>query len=249
MRTLLDDKEMQDVDRGSRALTTVLQGRQPPPAAAPFGPVHIDWEYLLHRRPIVLKHCPTLPAYLLLPEIRNFHSTIEDLTSQVLFETLWRTGARISEALALTRDSFDLDPRSAYVSLESLKRRGRPRRGKRTKPLRMVPVRDDRFIHLLKTYFASARLRARGRLFPFTRQAADARLRTLLKRYAAAGRSPSIATSSHTYRHSFAVNCVLQGTPVNILQGWMGHADIESTAIYTQVLNAETGHLMARIEF
>lgn len=74
-------------------------------------------------------------------------------------------------------------------------------------------------------------------------------MRTVLKQYSAAQGPLSIAVSCHTWRHSFAVNCVLHGTPLTVLQGWLGHAHIESTAIYTQVLTAETGHLMAGIEF
>jgi integrase/recombinase XerD len=47
-------------------------------------------------------------------------------------------------------------------------------------------------------------------------------------------------------RHGFAVDAVLNGVPLNILQRWMGHARMETTAIYASVLGEEERSLARR---
>ncbi len=212
-------------------------------------PASIDWGYLIERRTAVLQHAPDFPPYLLLPEVRALLASVHQANSRLLYSTLWHTGARISEALDLTRASFELDNQGAFVSLTTLKRRGRPRKGISRVPARRVPLRDPRYLDLVARYFATERPNADARLFPITRQAADARLRTIVRAYAAEHGALSIPISCHTFRHSFAVNCILHGRPLPILQGWLGHAHIESTVIYAQVLATETDHLMADVEF
>lgn len=40
-------------------------------------------------------------------------------------------------------------------------------------------------------------------------------------------------------RHAFGVDGTQTGVPLNLIQRWLGHADIETTAIYTDVLGEE----------
>jgi site-specific recombinase XerD len=87
-------------------------------------------------------------------------------------------------------------------------------------------------------------VRRQARFFPVTRSAINKRLERLT-----APLNLTVPVSPHTFRHSFAVNAVLHGTPLPVLQGWLGHADIASTLIYTRVLTLETHHLMRRIQF
>lgn len=47
-------------------------------------------------------------------------------------------------------------------------------------------------------------------------------------------------------RHAFAVEAVLREVPSNILQRWMGHARLETTAIYADVLGEEERNLASR---
>lgn len=210
----------------------------------------IDWEYLVARRPVVLKHS-TLPPYLLLPEIRKLLAVVKHANHHLLLSTLWHTGGRISEILALTPSSFDLDPRGSYVSLTTLKQRGRPRRGALSqRPARMVPIVDPVYVRELETYFATYGLKRHERLWPITRHAAAKRLQVAAVELRDAGGPDLVGEiSPHTFRHSFAVNAILHGVPLTVAQAWLGHANLSSTAIYTQVLAAETGHLMQVVEF
>ncbi len=51
-----------------------------------------------------------LPKYLLAPEVSALLHYVPDLRRKMLLATLWNTGARINEALALTRGIFRSRP-------------------------------------------------------------------------------------------------------------------------------------------
>ncbi len=48
-------------------------------------------------------------------------------------------------------------------------------------------------------------------------------------------------------RHGFAVASLMKGVPLPILQQWMGHASLETTAIYTQIFGAEEREFACRL--
>ena len=66
-----------------------------------------------------------LPKYLLAPEISALLHFMPDLRRKMLFTTLWNTGARISEALDLTKGDFLSSTRS-YSWPRSSSARKRP---------------------------------------------------------------------------------------------------------------------------
>ncbi len=63
-----------------------------------------------------------LPKYLLAPEVSALLHYVPDLRRKMLLATLWNTGARINEALALTRGIFAHAP-YPFVQLATLKQR------------------------------------------------------------------------------------------------------------------------------
>ncbi len=222
---------------------TELTALEAPATTTPLSIIDIDWALLLEQRPAVLAHCE-LPNYLLLPEVHQLLDAVSHDNLLLMINTLWHTGARISECLALTAGSFKLDARQPYVSLQTLKRRGRPSR-RASKP-RLVPISDQAFIRQLTRYIKTHRIRPAQRLFTITRGAVNKRLDRLGTTLPV---DATIRFTPHTFRHSFAVNAILHGTPLPVVQNWLGHADIKSTLVYTQVLSLETYHLMQRIQF
>lgn len=68
-------------------------------------PVAIDYPAALALRQMALVQVD-LPKYLLAPEVSALLHYVPDLHRKMLLATLWNTGARINEALSLTRTDF-----------------------------------------------------------------------------------------------------------------------------------------------
>ncbi|EPH2597847.1 phage integrase family protein, partial [Klebsiella pneumoniae] len=85
-------------------------------------PLTIDYQAALALRQMALVQ-DELPKYLLAPEVSALLHYVPDLHRKILLATLWNTGARINEALALTRGDFSLAPPYPFVQLATLKQR------------------------------------------------------------------------------------------------------------------------------
>jgi integrase/recombinase XerD len=146
-----------------------------------------------------------------------------------LLETLYATGLRVSELVAL--------PASAA-------RHGQPMlviRGKGNKE-RLVPLNDaarQAMAAWLALYAEGARGGAGPWLFPssgdsghLTRQHFARELKALAS---AAGLRPD-KVSPHVLRHAFASHLLHNGADLRAVQMLLGHADISTTQIYTHVL-------------
>jgi len=105
-----------------------------------------------------------LPKYLLAPGVSALLHYVPDLRRKMRLVTLWNTGARINEALALTRGDFSLTPPYPFVQLAPLKQRtekaartaGRMPAGQQTP--RMVPLSDSWYVSQLQTMVATLKI-------------------------------------------------------------------------------------------
>jgi integrase/recombinase XerD len=149
------------------------------------------------------------------------------LRDRALLETLYGTGARISEAVGLDVDDLDLD--TGLVTLHG--------KGGRT---RLVPV-GGYASRALDAYLVRGRpaLAAAGRGTPavflnhrgarLSRQSAW----TVLSRAASATGLDGV--SPHTLRHSFATHLLDGGADIRVVQELLGHASVTTTQVYTLV--------------
>jgi len=156
------------------------------------------------------------------------HAVYAALRDAAIFELLYSTGARISEAAGLTRRQVDLISGVARVRGKGKKERlcalGRPA------------------LHALEKAFAVAELlwpeSAKdaspiflnlhgGRLTPRSME------RTMKVWLAAAGLPAEI--TPHKLRHSFATHLLDAGADLRSVQELLGHASLTTTQIYTQV--------------
>jgi integrase/recombinase XerD len=139
--------------------------------------------------------------------------------------TLALTGARISEVLALTADR--LDQSEGTIILETLKRR---RKGL----FRAVPVPRE-LLSYLAAIHDFPRHALRQRLWKFSRPTAWRRVRGVM---VAAGVGPS-QSKPKALRHAFAVEAVQQRIALSLIKKWLGHAKIETTALYAEPVGEE----------
>jgi integrase/recombinase XerD len=156
-----------------------------------------------------------------------------------LLETLYASGMRVSELVALPSSAARADLRALIV------------RGKGNKE-RMVPLTArsreaiSRYVALRREHEGKA---PSGQwLFPsfgesgtLTRQAFARELKDL----SAAAGIPASRVSPHVLRHAFASHLLQNGADLRIVQQLLGHADISTTQIYTHVLEERLRALVA----
>lgn len=160
--------------------------------------------------------------------------------TRTLCLTLTYTGCRISEALALTAQRVDLEGRA--LVFETLKKRQRGVYRAVPVPAAVLDALD--LVHGVR----EAQKRRNGgqgvRLWPWARSTAWLRLRRLMQ---AAGIAEGPHRSPKGLRHGYGVHAITSGVPLNMLQKWMGHAQLETTAIYANALGAEEQGIAARM--
>lgn len=230
------------------SLPTIHQDVRPlaglPPAA-----VQIDWAYWQAVRPRLFDEQPEAPKYLLMPEVRTLLSVVDDDAHRLLFDTLWHTGARISEALQMTPAHF-VSAGAPYARVPRSKRRaGRPSR-KQAPSHRAVPIEDGQYLRDLSRFITSHKIRQDRRLWAISRQSADNWIKDAAVRAREVDPAfPAFPISCHTLRHSFAVNALLHYRPLRIVQQWLGHRSAKTTAIYTAIFLVDTTPFMRGVGY
>jgi integrase len=149
---------------------------------------------------------------------------------QALFAlTLAWTGARVSEVLALSPQSFQVE--SGLVALRTLKRRRHS--------VREVPIPPWLMTALDRHFGISTAQRnaetARRRLWPRHRVTGWRIVKHVMMLSQLVGRG----ASPRGLRHSFGVGTLQAGVPLNLVQRWLGHARISTTALYADAAGPE----------
>ena len=160
------------------------------------------------------------------------------LRDRAMLETLYATGLRVSELVALGLSGLSLEMGVVRVM------------GKGGKE-RLVPLGEEA-AEWLKRYAAQARPellsgRASDAVFVTRRGGAMTRQAFwhLIKRHAGrAGIDKPL--SPHTLRHAFATHLLNHGADLRVVQMLLGHSDISTTQIYTHVALERLKQLHAR---
>ena len=160
------------------------------------------------------------------------------LRDRAMLETLYATGLRVSELVALK--SRDVNMEAGFLLTM----------GKGEKE-RLVPLGEEAvsWVQRYQREARSALLKSKncdamfvtGRGAGMTRQA----FWHLIKRY---GRSaiPGKLLSPHVLRHAFATHLINHGADLRVVQMLLGHADISTTQIYTHVARERLKALHAK---
>jgi integrase/recombinase XerD len=144
--------------------------------------------------------------------------------------TLAFTGARISEVLALTPERIDVS--NDTIVFETLKQRRRA-------VFRAIPA-PRRLLDLIVDATDSSTATATcSRLWPWGRTTAWKHVKRVMK---AAGITDALCKPK-SLRHGFAVDAGQNSVPLNIVQRWLGHARLETTAIYASAVGDEERNL------
>jgi integrase len=147
------------------------------------------------------------------------------------------TGARLSEVLALT--PARIDQANCSINFGTLKQR-------KSRPTRAVPVPRSLILFLDGVHDLSAAQndpdREKQRLWTWSRTTAWRRVKHVMRMAAA----PQFVAMPKALRHAFGVEATLEDIGLTMVQRWLGHKDIKTTAIYTTVIGPEERALAKR---
>jgi integrase/recombinase XerD len=158
-------------------------------------------------------------------------NTPEARRDRAMLELLYATGLRVTELVSLDMDDMNMAGPHPYVRCM----------GKGSKE-RTIPIHEQAaaavVAYLNEARSALVKNRKESALFVnrrgerLTRQG----FWLILKQYAKEANITSSVTP-HTLRHSFATHMLRGGAPLRSVQELLGHANISTTQVYTQIAN------------
>ena len=149
--------------------------------------------------------------------------------------TLAYTGCRLSEVRALQLWALQIDAR--VISVRSLKKRGRHVIREIPMPVELVPELTP----LPAIGDAEYLWSQHGQIIP--RITAYRWIKHLMAEAEITGAK----ACPRGLRHAYGTRAILSGVPLHMLQLWMGHASMRTTAIYSTVLGKEQLDLADRM--
>ncbi|MHB8885966.1 MAG: tyrosine-type recombinase/integrase [Methylovirgula sp.] len=168
------------------------------------------------------RRADTLPAVLSREEVERFLKTVCNLKMRTAFITIYAAGLRVSELVALT--SRDIDSARMVIAI---------RHGKGGKD-RYVML-SEQLLAILRDYWK--RTKPPYWLFPGPDPSQPITTRSLQRACRAAAEAAGLDknVTVHTLRHSFATHLLEQRVDIRVIQGLLGHRNINSTTRYTRV--------------
>ncbi len=151
---------------------------------------------------------------------------------RAILETLFSTGLRIAELVALNTEQFANIKDRKDLELGIVGKGGTPR----------TVYFSERALNWLKKYLETRNDKEKS-LFIHYRARTDAEKRLtsrsierIVKKYCVLAGVP-LSTTPHTLRHSYATDLLTQGVDLRTIQEFLGHKNIVTTQIYTHVTN------------
>jgi len=157
-------------------------------------------------------------------------SKVQGLRDRAILETLFSTGMRIAELVALNREQIKIKSGMKELELSIIGK------GER---LRTVYF-SERALIWLKKYLETRQDKEKALFINYrSKKGASRRLtpRSIeknIKKYAILAGLP-LTTTPHVMRHSFSTDLLSQGVDIRTLQEFLGHKSIAATQIYAHV--------------
>ena len=176
----------------------------------------------LVRRLTLVSEPRRVPIVLSPEEVARLLTAAPGVKYRAALGVAYGAGLRVSEVVALK--VTDIDRERMLLRIEQGK-------GQKDRFVMLSP----QLLELLRDWRQVAQ--PRGWLFPGLDPVNPMSARQLCRAVSAAARAAGIAkrVSPHTLRHSFATHLLEQNIDIRVIQVLLGHAKLETTALYTRV--------------
>ena len=162
-----------------------------------------------------------LPTILSADEVVRFLEAVPSLKARTALTTAYAAGLRASEAVSLKVADIDSDRMVLQI---------RHGKGAKDRTVMLSP----QLLDVLRTYWRLAK--PKEWLFPGRgEKPIDVQVLHAACRSAANAAGLTKKVSVHTLRHSFATHLLESGVDIRIIQVLLGHGNLSTTALYTQV--------------
>jgi integrase/recombinase XerD len=193
------------------------------------------------KQPAIIEHTQfirearKLPVVLSPEEVARLLNAAPGLKYKAALSVAYGAGLRASEVILLK--ICDIDSKRMIIRVEQGK-------GRKDRNVMLSP----HLLALLRAWWQAAR--PKGWLFPGRNPVQPMTTRQLNRACHAAAQGAGIErnVSLHTLRHSFATHLLEQNIDVRVIQVLLGHAKIESTALYTRVATKTIQRVMSPLE-
>ena len=183
-----------------------------------------------------------LPCILSIQEVEALMSapdltTAAGLRDKAMLELLYASGARVSELLSVNLDEINLA--LGYIKCANKTR-------ERIIPLGKYALDTlQQYISKGRTHFVKQLVQEALFLNQHGKRLSRQGFWKLIKKYAEKAQI-RIDITPHTLRHSFAAHLLENGADLRSVQEMLGHADISTTQIYTQVVKPKLREVYAK---
>jgi len=176
-----------------------------------------------------------LPVVLSPEEVARLLNAAPGLKYKVALSVAYGAGLRAAEVISLKVS--DIDSKRMIISVEQ----GKGRKDRNV-------MLSASLLELLRTWWRVAR--PQGWLFPGRDRVQPMTTRQLNRACHAAAQMAEIdkRVSLHTLRHSFATHLLEQNVDVRVIQVLLGHAKLDTTALYTRVATKTIQQVMSPLE-
>jgi len=181
-----------------------------------------------HRPQVTFLHVDEIEAILNQIPI----DTETGLRDRAILELLFSTGLRISELIALNRDSVNLDRKEFMVRGKGQK--DRPVFVSDSAALAVADYLSERKDSLPALFLNNSKNQPLAGTSGDYRRLTPRSVERIINKYVrAAGITKHV--TPHTLRHSFATDLLMNGADLRSVQSLLGHSNISTTQIYTHV--------------
>ena len=203
-------------------LQVLIKKQNPSTVSSNISAIEFFFEKVLNNR-IKLPHPKrnkTLPEILTKDEIKKLIDVTNNIKHKLIIKLLYGCGLRVSGLINLRKEDFNFNESLLKIKL------AKGRKDRFVKIPASLKEEISKYIDLMNSeiVFQSAR---GGKLATKTIQ--------LIIKNAARKTDIKKEVYPHLLRHSFATHLLDQGIDLRIIQKLLGHSDIKTTQIYTQI--------------